>query len=85
MAARGFFSPGPSRPIIPPPGSAPPAPTNRIPQAIQMTQSENTPDERDRAGLMEYCILALVIVVVTVTAWTLVDNGLLDTLTSQLK
>ncbi len=50
-----------------------------------MTQSENTPDERDRAGLMEYCILALVIVVVTVTAWTLVDNGLLDTLTSLLK
>ncbi len=50
-----------------------------------MTQSEKKPDARERAGLMEYFILALLIVVVTVTAWTLVDNGLLDILTSLLK
>ena len=38
-----------------------------------------------RPGLMEYLVLVLLVLVVTVTAWTLIDNGLLDTLASLVK
>ena len=34
-----------------------------------------------RHGLLEYLILGLLTLVVVVTAWTLYDNGILDTFT----
>ncbi|MDA0999989.1 MAG: hypothetical protein O2807_05655 [bacterium] len=45
-----------------------------------MSQGKENPRRENKRGLLEYFILAIMLLVVTVTAWTLWDNGLLATL-----
>ncbi|MEE9256059.1 MAG: hypothetical protein V3V56_02695 [bacterium] len=45
-----------------------------------MTRDKNKQAPGARPGLMEYLLLTLLLLVVVVTAWTLVDNGLLETM-----
>ena len=47
-----------------------------------MTKNSDKRSAGARAGVMEYLLLALLVVAVTVTAWTLIDNGLLDMIAS---
>ncbi len=47
-----------------------------------MTKSSDKRPSGARAGMMEYLLLVLLVLAVTVTAWTLIDNGLLDTIAS---
>ncbi len=45
-----------------------------------MTRDKNPKSSGAKPGLMEYLLLTLLLLVVVVTAWTLVDNGLLETM-----
>ena len=47
-----------------------------------MPPARKKPIAEARPGMMEYFLLTALILVVIVTAWTLVDNGLLDTISS---
>ncbi len=44
-----------------------------------MTPGERTASPRARRGLIEYLLLTALLIVVIVTAWTLWDNGIVDT------
>ncbi|MFP6889438.1 MAG: hypothetical protein VCF07_06740 [Nitrospinota bacterium] len=57
----------------------------RIIQAPSMTKESQKGPPGARPGLMEYLLLALLVLVVIVTGWTLFDNGLLDTMASLVK
>ncbi|MFP6870301.1 MAG: hypothetical protein VCE91_13330 [Nitrospinota bacterium] len=50
-----------------------------------MTKESQKGPPGARPGLMEYLLLALLVLVVIVTGWTLFDNGLLDTMASLVK
>lgn len=45
-----------------------------------MTRAKKNPQKKNKRGFLEYFILTIMVLVVTVTAWTLLDNGLLDSL-----
>lgn len=45
-----------------------------------MTRDKNPKSPGAKPSLMEYLLLTLLLLVVVVTAWTLVDNGLLETM-----
>lgn len=45
-----------------------------------MSRGKENQRRENKRGLLEYFILAVMLLVVTITAWTLWDNGLLDTL-----
>jgi hypothetical protein len=47
-----------------------------------MTKSPDKRPSGARAGAREYLLLVLLVLAVTVTAWTLIDNGLLNTISS---
>jgi hypothetical protein len=45
-----------------------------------MPSTKKKPSAGAKPGLMEYCLLTALLLVVVVTAWTLIDNGLVDTI-----
>ena len=47
-----------------------------------MPPTKKNPSAVAKPGLMEYCLLTALFLVVVVTAWTLIDNGLVDTISS---
>ncbi len=44
-----------------------------------MTRRKRTSPPEAKNGILEYFLLGLLFLVVVVTAWTLFDNGLVDT------
>ena len=47
-----------------------------------MAQRKGNPPPEAKNGILEYFLLGLLLLVVIVTAWTLFDNGLVDTVVS---
>jgi hypothetical protein len=43
-----------------------------------MPQNKKSPTAKAKSGPMEILLLSALILVVIVTAWTLIDNGLID-------
>ena len=60
-------------------GGRPACPSPRS-RETEMTRDKNKQAPGAKPGLMEYLLLTLLLLVVVVTAWTLVDNGLLETM-----
>jgi len=50
-----------------------------------MTKNNPPQPTGERPGLMEYLLLILLALVVIVTAWTLFDNGFLETMAILIK
>lgn len=44
-----------------------------------MTRRKRTSPPEAKSGILEYFLLGLLFLLVVVTAWTLFDNGLVDT------